>query len=206
MLALDEDETARARTYRRTIETLEGALGEEAGHPVSLGGLRLGTLFGGYGIEARIRSGEASGPAFRAARAFARKKALIGRTLIALGRSAGGFDGRSYPRELIENSDFRKFDEALRMVLDLSEEQQSVIESELFRAHAAGELVYGIHRAPSALITCFIRSFAGDHVHFVDGSDGGYALAAKGLKAQLAARNATAPAGDAPRASGAGRA
>ena len=33
--------------------------------------------------------------------------------------SAGGFDGKAYPQELIENSDFRKFDEALRMVLDL---------------------------------------------------------------------------------------
>ncbi|HEX5098789.1 MAG TPA: DUF3095 family protein, partial [Polyangiaceae bacterium] len=77
-------------------------------------------------------------------------------------------------------------DEALRMVLDLSDEQLAVIEAELERARAAGHLVYGIHRAPSALITCYLRSYSGDHVHFVDGSDGGYALAARQLKAQLA--------------------
>jgi hypothetical protein len=35
-------------------------------------------------------------------------------------------------------------------------------------------------------MTCFVRAYRGNHVHFVDGSDGGYALAARALKAQLA--------------------
>jgi hypothetical protein len=184
--ALDATEAERARSYRRTIATLEVALEGDAGHPVSLRGLKLGTLFGNYGIEARLRSGAAKGPAFRAAQARARKQSLIGRALIALGASAGGFDGKAYPKELVANSDFRKFDEALRMVLDLSSEQLAVIEGELERMRGEGHVVYGLHRAPSALITCYLRSFSGDHVHFVDGSDGGYALAARQLKAQLA--------------------
>jgi hypothetical protein len=186
--ALDATEEERARSYRQTIETLETALDGGEGHPISLRGLRLGTLFGNYSIEARLRSREAEGPRFRAAQANARKKSLIGRALIAVGASAGGFDGKTYPKELIENSDFRKFDEALRMVLDLSDEQLAVIEAELERARQEGHLVYGLHRAPSALITCYLRSFSGDHVHFVDGSDGGYALAARQLKAQLSGR------------------
>ena len=185
-MALDRDEHERAQSYRHTIETLEGALEDDAGHPISLRGLRLGTLFGSYGIEARLRSGAAAGEAYRAAEAYARKKSLIGRTLIALGASAGGFDGKAYPKELIENTDYRKFDEALRMVLDLSDEQLAVIEAELESARSEGHLAYGVHRAPSALITCYLRSYSGDHVHFVDGSDGGYALAARMLKAQLA--------------------
>jgi len=186
--ALDATDAERAASYRHTITTLEAALEEDAGHPISLRGLRLGTLFGSYGIEARLRSGAAEGEAFRAAQAHARKKSLIGRVLIAFGASAGGFDGKAYPKELVENSDFRKFDEALRMVLDLSDEQLRVIEAELERARSEGHLAYGIHRAPSALITCFLRSYSGDHVHFIDGSDGGYALAARQLKAQLAER------------------
>jgi hypothetical protein len=184
--ALDASEVDRARSYRGTIETLEAALDGDAGRPVSLRGLRLGTLFGSYSIEARLRSGEASGERFRAAQAHARKKSLIGRALVALGASAGGFDGKAYPRELVENTDFRTFDEALRMVLDLSPEQLGVIEAELERARQDGHIAYGLHKAPSALITCYLRSYSGDHVHFVDGSDGGYALAARQLKAQLA--------------------
>jgi hypothetical protein len=205
VLSLDDDEQARARTYRRIIETLEGALEEDAGHPVSLGGLRLNTLFGGYSTEARIRSGETSGPAYRAAEERARGLTLAGRALMALGTSAGGFDGSTYPKELIENTDFRKFDEALRMVLDVSGEQLAVIEAELERARQSGALVYGLHRAPSALITCYLRSYAGDHVHFVDGSDGGYALAARTLKAQLAERRERGLGSRAPKASGVDR-
>jgi len=186
--ALDATEAERGESYRRTIATLEAALEEDEGHPISLRGLRLGTLFGSYSIEARLRSGAAEGPEYRAAQAFARKKSLIGRGLMAFGASAGGFDGKAYPKELVENSDFRKFDEALRMVLDLSAEQLAVLEGELERARVEGHLVYGLHRAPSALITCYLRSFSGDHVHFIDGSDGGYALAARQLKAQLAER------------------
>jgi hypothetical protein len=39
-------------------------------------------------------------------------------------------------------------------------------------------------------MTCYVRAYAADHVHFVDGADGGYALAAKQLKAQLRRRSA----------------
>jgi hypothetical protein len=187
--ALDATEIERAQSYRQIIAALEGALEEDAGHPISLRGLRLGTLFGKYSIEARLRSGSSDGPSYRAAAARARNQSLIGRTLMAVGGSAGGFDGSEYPKELIENSDFRKFDEALRMVLDVSDAQLAAIEAELERARSEGHLVYGIHRAPSALITCYLRSYRGDHVHFIDGADGGYALAAKQLKAQLAARS-----------------
>jgi len=48
-----------------------------------------------------------------------------------------------------------------------------------------GRLVYGMHKSTEALVTCIVFSYNGNHVHFVDGSDGGYAMAACGLKAQL---------------------
>ena len=51
--------------------------------------------------------------------------------------------------------------------------------------HREGRLVYGMHRSREALLTCIVFSYNGNHVHFVDGSDGGYAIAARGLKAQL---------------------
>jgi hypothetical protein len=186
VLAVDATESERAKSYRLAIETLEQSLEEDAGHPIWLRGLRLGTLLGGYREEARVRSGEAAGAGYAAAEKNARKKSLIGRALVALGKTAGGFDGSAYPKELIENTDFRKFDEAIRMVLDVSAAQLAQIETELERLRSEGHVVYGMHRAPSALITCYLRSYSGDHVHFVDGSNGGYALAARQLKAQLA--------------------
>ena len=48
---------------------------------------------------------------------------------------------------------------------------------------ARGELRYGMHVSATALMTCLVGSAVGhDHVHFVDGGDGGYTIAAKGLK------------------------
>ena len=46
-------------------------------------------------------------------------------------------------------------------------------------------LVYGIHKSNSALMTCLIFQRHGKHIHFVDSSNGGYALASKELKNRL---------------------
>ena len=41
-----------------------------------------------------------------------------------------------------------------------------------------------MHKSREALVTCIVFSYNGSHVHFVDGSDGGYAMAARDLKAR----------------------
>jgi hypothetical protein len=52
-------------------------------------------------------------------------------------------------------------------------------------AAAAGTCRYGIHRQEAALMTCIVpSSLDRDHVHFVDGASGGYAMAAAMLKAR----------------------
>jgi hypothetical protein len=94
----------------------------------------------------------------------------------------------AYRDELVENSDFRKFDGMLRMVMDGSETQATALQNFLDAEHQAGKLAYGMHKSREALITCIVQSFSGNHMHFVDGSDGGYALAAKDLKRQLAVK------------------
>ena len=85
----------------------------------------------------------------------------------------------------MENSDFRKFDGMLRMVMDGSETQYRDLREYLDGQHREGRLVYGMHRSREALLTRIVFSYDGNYVHFVDGSDGGYAIAARGLKAQL---------------------
>ncbi len=90
-----------------------------------------------------------------------------------------------YIDEMLENSDFRKFDGMLRMVMDGTEAQYRDLREYLDGQRREGRLVYGMHRSREALLTCIVFSYNGNHVHFVDGSDGGYAIAARELKAQL---------------------
>ncbi|MBY0406488.1 MAG: DUF3095 domain-containing protein [Rickettsiales bacterium] len=109
----------------------------------------------------------------------------IGQFSFSTGKKALGFDGQRYLSELAANSDSRKFDEALRMILDSSEAQREQLAALLERHRTAGEIVYGMHASKEALMTCLVFSLVGNHVHFVDGSDGGYALAAVQMKRQL---------------------
>jgi hypothetical protein len=184
--ALAPSDFDKETSYREVLRVLDQTAADHDVRPVSVRGLQLRPLSNDYSTEARLKGGGASGDGYSAAAKHARKKALIGSVLIGIGASAGGFDGKRYPVELVENTDFRKFDETLRMVLDLSEPEIVALEHYLESERAAGRLAYGMHRAPAALVTCFVRSHAGNHVHFVDGANGGYALAAKQLKAQLA--------------------
>jgi len=106
--------------------------------------------------------------------------------------------GRLMPRlsrfvdETPAHSDFRKFDDMLRMVIDCTPAQADAIDALCQELRAQNGLVYGLHRNRASLMTCYVPGFAeGEHVHFIDGSDGGYALAATQLKAQLKSEPST---------------
>lgn len=93
---------------------------------------------------------------------------------------------QNYVNVLADHSDYRKFDDLLRMVLDCTEEQIRRIDEMCQSFQAEGRICYGIHLSDTALMTCQFASFeAGTHLHFIDGGDGGYAIAAKQLKYQL---------------------
>jgi len=99
---------------------------------------------------------------------------------------AGGYDAPVYRQEVRSNTDFRKYDGVLRAVLDVTDDQAMRIERYLESAYRAGRLVYGLHTAPSALMTCLVFSLErSEHVHLIDGSDGGFAMAATGFKSRL---------------------
>jgi hypothetical protein len=104
---------------------------------------------------------------------------LVFRFRIHLGR----FSPVTYYGELVENSDFRKYDDALRMTLDCTERFADEIGGLLADAARRGIARYGLHRQSDALVTCITPTMYGNHFHFVDGAAGGYAIAALGLKA-----------------------
>lgn len=183
--ALAPNEAERTQTYRNLLHAFDRIVDADACHPVKLSGLQFAGWLGDYSVEARVRAQGADGPAYVAARRHARQQTLVGKLLTASGIAAGGFDGKKYRRELLQNCDFRKFDDTLRMVVDLNVAEIYRLESRLAAEHRAGRLAYGLHLSGAALITCLVRSYSGNHLHFVDGAEGGYALAAKELKARL---------------------
>jgi hypothetical protein len=107
--------------------------------------------------------------------------------IMRFGIKVGGFVPEVYVQQVVENSDFRKYDDGLRMVLDCTPELEQALSARLAAASSAGVARYGLHRQDAAMMTCFTPAATrSDHVHFIDGARGGYASAATALKTALA--------------------
>lgn len=99
------------------------------------------------------------------------------------GLRIGPFDPKTYFKELSLNTDHRKIGDSLQLVLDLTPDQLRSLKGALEAAYDSGEAVYGLHVSDAALMTCFVRDMANSqHIHFVDGSNGGLSLAAAEFK------------------------
>ncbi len=170
--------------FRRAIEDIVSLIERSpaAGRPVPDTGPPLRWPTTGADMEARARRGMPL---------ILRRLAVQGLTLFVYvlmryGISAGGFVPDIYMKQVVENSDFRKFDDGLRMVIDCAPAVGEEIEAHLAEAAARGAIHYGVHRQSAAIMTCFtLAASRPDHFHFVDGAEGGYASAAAALKATL---------------------
>jgi hypothetical protein len=181
--SLSSDQNSAADDYRDVVELVDKLLGTHA-NPLGNSRLRLSFRFNDYRTEGVIRRwfGPISSRSRHALFAY-----LLTHTVGFLWKTFFRKSGKAYKEELIENSDFRKFDGTLRMVIDLSDSQQIELVHLLETKRAGGRIAFGTHTSKSAIVTCLIFDRkAGKHLHFVDGSDGGYAVAARALKKQLA--------------------
>lgn len=185
---IDAKRADAPRIYREVIEEIERITGgRELVNPVQGQNLRLTLRPGALAGEHRIHNTRAAGMARALSFLSFFLLALYGWLLIKLRLNAHGVAWGKYPDEVRANTDFWKYDDMLRFVIDVTTDQKRAL-VDFFEARlAAGEIVYGVHCASEALMTCLVFNRVGNHVHFVDGGDGGYALAAAQLKAQLKA-------------------
>ncbi len=110
---------------------------------------------------------------------------LLGLILIKFNLKTSGFNWGNYKQIVSEATDFKKFDDVLRMVISGKTRQRKKLINYLEKKFQEGRLVYGFHVSDRALMTCLVFERDGRQVHFVDGADGGYALAAKAMKDRL---------------------
>lgn len=184
--AVSDDAEVNLASYRKVSDKIAQIYGEISSyHPLRADHMRLSLNPRLLGHEWRVRSGKL-GPWGRL-KYFVRMVLLnlAGIYLFARKMDTKAVRWSHYVDDMVENSDFRKFDGMLRMVMDGSEAQYRDLHSYLEGQRREGRLVFGMHKSSEALVTCIVFSYNGNHVHFVDGSDGGYAMAARGLKAQL---------------------
>jgi hypothetical protein len=100
--------------------------------------------------------------------------------------NAGAFNADRYYKEVTDGAvDFARTDESLCVVFDCPKDRIAPVRAYLEECATRGSLKYGMHVSDHAVMTCLVVSPTyGQHVHFVDGGDGGYTQAATQLKAQ----------------------
>ena len=175
-----------ARIYSEVLSEIERITGSSDNRPISSVNLPLSWPPKDLGSEVKVRAAHLK--RFRKARYWigAGLTSLIAAVLIRFRKSLGPFDPNRYLNELVANSDFQKFENALKLVLDCSVHERDRLLESLESLRSRQLLCCGAHSSDSAMMTCMVFSLQ-NHVHFIDGSNGGYALAAQQLKKQLEA-------------------
>ncbi len=159
---------------------LAGMGSRRGGSPIPIGGPGMQWPAPGIEMEAKATRGEQ--PLWR------RKISLYVATLVAwmifkTGIRVGGFDPKRYKEFTSLNTDYRKFQDGLRITVSMADGELKRLTEFLEDERKAKHLRYGLCVQDSAIITCYVPSVTSDsHFHFLDGAGGGYAQAAENMR------------------------
>jgi hypothetical protein len=97
----------------------------------------------------------------------------------------GPLRANEYLSQLIANADTLTIDGRINTIISGKSEQRKKLLDYLSTKENEGCLVFGHHLSKESIMTCYIENMDAKHIHFIDGSDGGYTEAAKELKQKL---------------------
>lgn len=191
--ALNPNTAAQLALYQQLVEKMQQHFGnDEQQQPLSLDGLQLmyGESYLMGEAKAKVFSSKSSFFSLKIKPLFfkvwaLRLQNLLGAILMKLNVRLGKAKWGSYKEATLLNSDYRKLDDTFRSVFAAKKIPLAEFENWLKKQEQAGKLLYGLHISAAAQLTCLISQVGVKHIHFVDGCDGGYALAAKSLKLKL---------------------
>lgn len=97
--------------------------------------------------------------------------------------------GKTYLHQLVELSDTLVIDGKINTVISGTRQQRKTLQSELDKLEKESIISYGLHVSNESVMSCYVRNMNEDHIHFVDGSEGGYTKAAGVLKKKIINQN-----------------
>jgi hypothetical protein len=160
--------------------------GDEACHPVTLPALTPALTARQLSNEVGVRAADLDPIGRWLWLMRARWFVVLGWFLMKFALKTAQTDWGTYKQTLIMNTDVRKFNDIYRQILAGNAQQRELLEAWLAERYASRELVYGLHVADRAQMTCLVFNYSGRHLHFIDGADGGLFLAAKSFKERAA--------------------
>ena len=172
--------------YRNILKKIQYIYGKENSlNPIDRKNLKLTLNSAKLIKETLVRASSASWLDRQLYLSKIQLETALGSLLMNLKVKTEELDWGVYKDIAIAATDYRKFDDMLRMVISGNEWRRKKLTRYLERNYREGKLVYGLHVSDRALMTCLVFERGGRQVHFVDGADGGYALAAKDMKERM---------------------
>lgn len=93
--------------------------------------------------------------------------------------------GKKYLKQLVEMSDTLVVDGRINTVITGTAKQRLALEQALNQLEKNNEILYAFYVSGESVMSCYVRDLEDDHIHFVDGADGGYTQAAGILKQKI---------------------
>ena len=171
------EEADFSRVYSKImakIDDIYGSIGRRK--PISVKKLKIKAGLQRINAELRTKLGKWSLPAFLKSFMIANFGELYLKNTKA---------GNTYLQKLVELSDNLSLDGRINTVITGTSSQRKKLTSYLDKLEKLHLIKYGYHISEESIMSCYVKDMSTDqHVHFIDGGDGGYTKAANHLKSK----------------------
>lgn len=172
----DQDPSKIFSEVLKAIDEIYGSANRRK--PITVKRLRLKTSFKKINSEMRLKLGRFDG--------FYLLKNLV-KTNFGKFYLKNSKAGKNYLQKLVELTDTLAIDGRINTVIIGTSEQRISLISFLDHLESSNKIKYGLHVSQESVMSCYVRDMGtNEHIHFVDGADGGYTRAANSLKKKAA--------------------
>ena len=176
LLVIAQEGIKQTEAFKKVIDQLDKIYGEHKKRtPISTSKLKLKGTLKKIGTEMRVRLGGYR-PLYLLKTWFT---TLLG-TFYFRTKT-----GKNYLTQLVDMSDTLVIDGRINTVISGTATQRQLLETALNQLELDGYIKYGLFVSNESVMSCYVRSMNENHIHFVDGSDGGYTKAAGVLKKKI---------------------
>jgi len=172
----DQDPSKIFSEVLKAIDEIYGS--QKRRKPISIKRLRLKAGFQKINSEMRAKLGRFDG--------FYLLKNLV-KTNFGKFYLRNSNAGKRYLQNLVELTDTLTIDGRINTVITGTSEQRISLISFLDLLEKSNKIRYGLFVSKESVMSCYVRDMGtNEHIHFVDGADGGYTRAANSLKKKAA--------------------
>lgn len=174
LLVNSRDRDNQAVVYKKVLDKIEQIYGSHKKRsPISLAGLKLNAAMERINSEMKVKHGNRNFK-FMLKRTFS---TAVGKFYLRFNK-----EGQNYLNTLIKLTDTLVLDGRINTVISGMSHQHNEFQDFLKDMESEGEINFGTHRSKESIMSCYVRDRKDQHIHFVDGGDGGYTKAAGVMK------------------------